>query len=363
MDQPPNVLAKGRASQFNPVNRFTRIEFEEDLEYLENDADSQSQRRSLRTEYYYDQAESIVSENNSPDIPFRYSLNPYRGCAHGCSYCYARPTHEYYDLGAGIDFESKIFVKPRAPELFRDWLARDGYQPESITFSGVTDCYQPIERKLQLTRDCLAVALEARQPVAIVTKNAMVTRDLDILRQMAEFGVVSVALSITTLDQSLARVMEPRTSSPQAKLRAVEELSSAGIATHVLIAPVIPGLTDHEIPEILRRAKDSGAVGAGFILLRLPLNVEPVFLEWLGRTQANQREKVETRIRATRGGRLYESEFGLRMKGRGPIAEQIKRTFQVFARRFGLDQKHSPLDASQFRRPIPTSGQGWLFDI
>lgn len=353
---------RGRGSQINPPNRFTRIELVDDLEHLEHDEEARAARSAVRTEYFADNAKNIVSENDSPDIPFRYSLNVYRGCAHGCSYCYARPTHEYFDLSAGLDFETKIFVKERAPELFRDWLARDGYQPETITVSGVTDCYQPIERQLCLTRRCLKVALEARQPIAMVTKNALVTRDLDILKEMAALHVVSVALSVTTLDQSLSRVMEPRTSSPAAKLRALEKLAAAGVRTHVLVAPVIPGLTDHEIPGILQAARDAGAVSASYILLRLPLTVEPVFLEWLARAQPDKKAKVESRIRATRGGKMYEGTFGVRMKGRGEIAEQIRKTFKLFAHRHGLDKKHEGLDATQFRRPVTSSGQGWLFD-
>jgi DNA repair photolyase len=361
MDRSKLPLAKGRGSQINPPNRFTRIQFEDDTEYLEHDPDAEAARRARPTEYFADDAQSIVSENDSPDIPFRYSLNVYRGCSHGCSYCYARPTHEYYDLGAGLDFESKIFVKQRAPELFRDWLARDGYQPDSITVSGVTDPYQPIERKLELTRRCLSVALEARQPVAIITKNALVTRDADILSEMARYEIVSVAMSVTTLDQRLSRVMEPRTSAPAAKLRAIEQLASAGVPAHVMIAPVIPGLTDHEIPEILQKARQAGACSAGYILLRLPLSVEPVFLEWLRRAQPGRAEKVESRIRSTRGGRLYEGGFGVRMRGRGPIADQIRDTFRMFARKYELDGDRTRLSTEHFRRPTPSSGQGWLF--
>jgi DNA repair photolyase len=331
-----------------------------DDEHLQYEDASEVQR--VRTEYYFDDAKSIISENNSPDIPFRYSLNPYRGCSHGCSYCYARPTHEYYDLSAGLDFETKIYVKQRAPELFRDWLARPEWKPESITISGVTDCYQTAEKQFELTRRCLAVALEARQPVALVTKNALVTRDTDLLADMAARNIVSVAISVTSLDQSLTRVMEPRTSSPAAKLRAIEQLAEAGIPVHVLVAPVIPGLTDSQIPGILAAVKKAGARSASYILLRLPLTVKPVFLEWLERTHPLQKEKVESWIRSTRGGELYESGYGVRMRGRGEIAEQIEQTFRVFARRHGLDRRDDkPLDASQFRHPTPTSGQKWLF--
>lgn len=363
MDESKRSLAKGRGSQIHPRSRFARLEYTEDWEHLEGDEAQPTERRTLPTEYFVDDAKSVVSENESPDIPFRYSLNPYRGCSHGCSYCFARPTHEYLDLNAGLDFETKIVVKQRAPDLFRDWLARDRYEPETVTLSGVTDCYQPIERKLELTRRCLEVALEARQPIALVTKNALVERDLDLLKELAARRLVSVALSMTTLDQALVRVMEPRTSSPAAKLRAIATLAQSGIPVHVMVAPVIPGLTDHEMPSILRAAKEAGARSAGYILLRLPLTVEPVFLEWLERTQPSQKAKVESRIRATRGGQLYEAGFGTRMKGRGEIAEQIGRAFQVFAARYQLATHHPPLDTSQFRKPTPSSGQGWLFEV
>lgn len=363
MDEPKRSWAKGRGSQINPLNRFARIEYADDWEQLDTGAADLSERRFVPTEYFVDDAKSVVSENDSPDIPFRYSLNPYRGCAHGCSYCFARPTHEYLDLSAGLDFETKIFVKAAAPELFREWLVRDRYEPDIVTLSGVTDCYQPIERKLELTRRCLEVALEARQPIAVVTKNALVQRDRDLLQELAALRLVSVAMSVTTLDQALVRVMEPRTSSPDAKLRTIAMLAESGVPVQVMVAPVIPGLTDHELPSILRAAKEAGATSAGYILLRLPLTVEPVFLEWLERTQPSQQAKIEARIRATRGGKLYESEFGVRMKGRGEIAEQIRQTFQVFTTRYGLKTHRQQLDTTQFRKPKPKSGQGWLFDV
>jgi DNA repair photolyase len=338
-----------------------RIEVEDDFEHLEHDEDLRGGPQPLRTEYFSDDSKTVFSENNSPDIPFRYSLNPYRGCSHGCCYCYARPTHEYLGLSAGLDFESKVFVKEQAPALLRDHLCKNSWTPEPIMLSGVTDCYQPAERRFQLTRQCLEVALEARQPICIVTKNALVTRDIDILKQMASHQIVSVALSITSLDQSLTRVMEPRTSSPLARLRAISELAGAGIPTSVMIAPVIPALNDSEIPELLRLAHENGASSASYILLRLPLTVRPVFLEWLERTQPSKKEKIESRIRATRSGELNCSEFGTRMRGTGEIADQIKQTFHVFARRFGLDGKLATLDVSNFRRPKPSSGQLSLF--
>ncbi|MCG8450435.1 MAG: PA0069 family radical SAM protein, partial [Pirellulales bacterium] len=276
-------------------------------------------------------------------------------------YCYARPTHEYFGLSAGIDFETKVFVKQRAPELFRDWLARPAWRPAPVAFSGVTDCYQPAERRFRLTRGCLEVAAECRQPIAIVTKNALVARDLDLLRTMARGNTVRVALSITTLDEKLARVMEPRTSSPQARLRTIEQLSTAGVSTIVMIAPVIPALNDSEIPAILRAARDAGAQGAAYVLLRLPTTVGEVFFDWLQRQLPNQAEKIRSRIRATRGGRINSARFGERMRGTGAIAEQIHDTFQFFAKRYGLTKKLPPLDVSQFQPPRATSGQQWLF--
>lgn len=353
---------RGRGAATNPANRFARIDFSEDLEYLEVDPEAVEARRGIATEYFADDAKSVISENDSPDIPFRYSLNPYRGCAHGCSYCFARPTHEYLDLSAGLDFETRIFVKERAPELFREWLGRDGYLPETVAMSGVTDCYQPIERKLRLTRRCVEVAVETRQPLAVVTKNALVTRDIDLLAPLAVEGAASVSMSVTTLDQSLSRVMEPRTSSPEAKLRAIGELSRAGIPVSVLVAPIVPGLTDHEIPRILQAVKEAGAISASYILLRLPLTVEPVFMEWLRRVRPAEASKVETRIRATRGGKLYDSRFGERMRGSGPIADQINASFRLFAARYGLSTTRPPLTSDRFRRPVPRSGQRWLFD-
>ncbi|WP_040593237.1 PA0069 family radical SAM protein [Schlesneria paludicola] len=350
----------GRGAQSNPTNRFARIEVVVDEDSFDESSEENPPR--TKTQYFSDLSKSVVTENDSPDVFFRYSINPYRGCSHGCSYCYARPTHEYLDLSAGLDFETKIFVKERAPELFRDWLARDRYRPEIVMMSGVTDCYQPAERHFQLTRKCLEVALAARQPIAIVTKNALVTRDIDLLRQMAERNLVSVAISITTLDQALTRSMEPRTSSPRARLRALRELTDAGVPTHVMIAPVIPSLNDSQIPSVLKAASEAGATSAGYVLLRLPHTVKPVFLDWLAVALPNQRERIESRLRDTRGGKLYEADFSTRMTGRGQIADQIRQTFEVFANKYGLNQKHEELDTSQFVRPIPKSGQMWLFN-
>ncbi|REJ86392.1 MAG: radical SAM protein [Planctomycetota bacterium] len=352
---------KGRGSGIQPPNRFESVAAEADFEHVAEDEEYLAGLGSVRTEYLPDESRSIISENDSPDLPFRYSLNPYRGCQHGCAYCYARPTHEYLGLSAGLDFESKIFVKHRAAELFREWLRRPRYQPETVTLSGVTDCYQPGEREFRITRSCLEVALEARQPVTIVTKNALVTRDLDLLREMAVMSLVAVAVSVTTLDAGLARVLEPRTSSPEARLNALRSLSDAGIPTRVMTAPIIPGLNDSELPAVLQAAADAGARSAGYILLRLPLAVRPIFEEWLSRNAPSKASRVESLIRSTREGQMNDSRFGSRFRGTGQIAEQIRRTFQVFSRKYGLDGAGQPLDVSRFRRPRAVEGQLELF--
>jgi len=348
-------------SQIDPPNRFERMQMSADVEHLEWDVEYLEQRLDRRLEYVADNSRSIVSENNSPDVPFRYSLNPYRGCIHGCAYCYARPTHEYLGFNAGLDFETKIVVKPDAPELLREFLGREEWQPEAITFSGVTDCYQPAEREFRLTRSCLEVARECGQPVSIITKNALIARDLDILRELATHALVHVFLSVTTLDAELARGMEPRTSTPAARLRAITMLAEARVPVGVMVAPVIPGLNDSEIPAILKAARDAGAMTAGYVLLRLPLTVEPVFQEWLRRTQPLQAERILARIRETRGGQLNGSAWGERMVGRGPIAEQIQRMFRVFKRKVGLAANLPPHNCGLFRPPIPKSGQLRLF--
>jgi DNA repair photolyase len=354
-------IAKGRGSQLNPPNRFGGPTHELDLEQLEHDEDYIESLKHRPTEYIPDHSRSIVAENQSPDVGFRFSINPYRGCAHGCSYCYARPYHEYLGLNAGLDFETKVFVKHDAPALFREFLAKEGWEPEPIALSGVTDCYQPAERQYRLTRGCLEVALEARQPVKIITKNALVVRDLDLLREMAAARLVSVTLSVTTLAPELARSMEPRTSTPAARLRAVRALTDAGVPAGVLVAPVIPGLNDTEIPAILAAARAAGALRAGYVLLRLPLSVAPVFREWLEREQPGRLDRIEAHIRSTRSGRMNVSEFGTRMRGTGELADQIARIFRVFARKHALDGSSLPLDCTQFRPPTPRTGQLRLF--
>ncbi|MCA9018317.1 MAG: PA0069 family radical SAM protein, partial [Planctomycetaceae bacterium] len=299
--------------------------------------------------------------NTSPDIPSRYSINPYRGCAHACSYCYARPSHEYLGLDAGLDFETRIVVKHNAAQLFRDFLSNRKWKPEPITFSGVTDCYQPVERELRITRQCLEVALECRQPVNIITKNALVLRDLEILKQLAARNLVHVFLSITSLNPELARDMEPRTSIPAARLRAVRMLSESGVPVGVMTAPVIPGLNDSEIPGLLSAAKEAGAISASYILLRLPLTVEPVFIEWLQRVLPAKADMILGRIRETRDGQMNSAAFGERMRGTGIIAEQIRNMFHLFRQRNLLEARLPPLNCDLFRPPADRSGQLRLF--
>jgi len=353
---------KGRGSSLKPQNRFDTVHVEDDFEQLEFDDDFHAELRSLPTEYLIDDSRTIVSENASPDVPFRYSVNPYRGCLHGCAYCYARPYHEYLGLNAGIDFETKIYVKPHAAELLSEFLSRPRWQSELITFSGVTDCYQPAERQYRLTRQCLEVALAARQPVGIITKNALITRDLDVLREMAAQHLVRANVSVTTLNADLARTMEPRTSTPTARLRAIHLLSTAGVPVNVMVAPVIPGLNDSEIPAILQAVAAAGAQHASMTVLRLPLSVLPVFQDWLARTQPHLQEKIESRIRSCRDGGLNSAKFGERMRGTGKIAEQIQRTFQVFRNRYGLNREFPPLDFTRFRAPDGRKNQLRLFE-
>lgn len=332
-----------------PPNRFELTRLEVDCSQLAADDEWPEDRKRRRIELFDDQSQSIVAENDSPDIPFDYSVNPYRGCQHGCSYCYARNTHEYLGWNAGDDFESRILVKRQAPELLREFLSRPAWRGEkSISFSGVTDCYQPIEKHFRLTRGCLAVALEHRQAVGIVTKNRLVTRDLDLLAPLAQLQLARVWLSVNSLDPDLVGTMEPGTTRPTGRLRAVRELADAGVPVGVMIGPVIPGLNDSEIPAVLDAARAAGAQAAGYILLRLPLTVLPVFAHWLEQSFPDRVERVLGRVRQTREGQLNISEFHERMKGSGPLAQQIQQMFRLFRDRAGLASRLPPYDFSRF---------------
>jgi len=338
----------GRGSALNPPNRFEELR----VEPLEDDAIfSEEQRHKIPTKFYVDTSKSILAKNDSPDLGFKYSINPYRGCEHGCIYCYARPSHEYLGFSSGLDFESKIMVKLDAPALLASALRLKSWKPQIIALSGNTDCYQPVERKLELTRQCLGVFSDYRNPVSIITKNALVRRDADILKEMSELDLVSVTISVTTLDNELARIMEPRTSSPAKRLETVEELSASGVRVGVLLAPVIPGLTDEEIPSILKEAASRGARYAGYTMLRLPYAIKDLFQEWLQRSIPERASKVLSRIREIRGGKLNDSGFGIRMKGEGHIAEAIKQLFHSSHRKYFGDDQRFKLNSRHFRIP------------
>ncbi len=341
---------RGRGAAENPPNRFEPLHVE-----LEEGADQGEPRPETRL--LRDSSRSAITRNRSPDVGFGASLNPYRGCSHGCAYCYARPTHEYLGFSAGLDFETRILVKEDAARLLREELASPDWEPEVLVMSGVTDPYQPVERRLGITRECLQVLSEFGNPVSVITKNHMVTRDADILAGLAARGAAQVTLSVTTLRNDLQRVMEPRTSIPARRLRAVRELSRAGVPVGVNVAPVIPGLTDHELPSILEAARDAGAVTAGYVLLRLPHGVADLFDAWLERHFPDRREKVLARLRSLRGGRLNDPRFGTRMRGEGPFADQIRDLFRVTAARLGLDGDRPPLSTAAFHRPHGPGGQ------
>lgn len=353
--------AVGRGSGSNPASRFLPVIRENDFEHVAFDEEFLEGLERPKTVYMDDLSKSVISENDSPDIPFRYSLNPYRGCLHGCSYCYARPTHEYLGLSAGLDFETRIFVKRNAPALLRDFLARPTWVCETIMLSGVTDCYQPIERQLRLTRQCLEVAVEARQPVSLITKNAMISRDVDLLAELAAQGLCRAALSVNSLEQSLTRVLEPACSAPAARLEAIRTLSSAGVPVHAMVAPVIPGLNDSELPSVLQAVAAAGASSAGYIMVRLPLTVEPLFREWLRTHRPLEAEKVESRLRLVREGKLSQSEFHQRMRGSGEYADHVGALFSLQRKRCGLASQLPPLRTDLFRPPRTTQGQQFLF--
>lgn len=343
----------------NPPNRFEALQIDLEPEAM---VDDEGNPLPLRTQFYKDDSQSILAWNDSPDIPFRVGCSPYRGCEHGCAYCFARPFHEYLGWSAGLDFESRILVKPRAAELLRAEFSKRKWVPQPVAMSGITDVYQPIERRLRLTRQCLEVFAEFRNPVAIVTKNHLITRDADLLAELSKFQAAGVCISLTTLDPDLARTLEPRASSPARRLAAIRTLTDAGVPVRVLTAPIIPGLNDHEIPELLGAAARAGAIAAGYTVVRLPLSVEPIFVEWLERHRPGERDKVLGRIREFRGGELYRSKFGERMRGSGAAAARLSQLFAVASRRAGLVPRNddaetgvrlttAELSAAHFRVP------------
>jgi DNA repair photolyase len=335
---------RGRSAGINPTGRFepvTRHVFDDGWETLED-------LPPFKTEVQVEKPRTIITRNESPDISFDRSINPYRGCEHGCVYCFARPTHSYMGLSPGLDFESKLFAKPDAARLLDKELSKEGYQPRTIAIGTNTDPYQPIEKQWRIMREILEVLDARNHPVGIVTKSALVTRDIDILSRMAERGLAKVALSVTTLDRMLARTMEPRASTPTKRLEAIRQLSDAGIPASVMVAPIVPGLTDQEIERILDAARAAGAQDAGYVLLRLPLEVSPIFKDWLLRHYPDRYRHVMSLIRSMRDGKDYDSEWGKRMRGSGPYAWQIGRRFEIAAKRLGFNAKRTPLRTDLF---------------
>ncbi|SOE17725.1 DNA repair photolyase [Hoeflea halophila] len=342
---------RGRGAGLNMSGRFevtTREVFDDGWSSLEELA-------PFKTEVQVEKPRTVITRNQSPDLSFDRSINPYRGCEHGCVYCFARPTHAYMGLSAGVDFEARLFAKPDAPRLLERELSKPGYKVQPIAIGTNTDPYQPVEKQWRIMRQLLEVLEAAGHPVGIVTKSALVMRDIDILSRMASKGLARVALSVTTLDRKLARTMEPRAATPERRLEAMRALSEAGIPVSVMAAPVIPGLNDHELERILDSAKAAGADAAGYVMLRLPIEVSPLFRDWLLRHYPDRYRHVMSLVRSMRGGKDYDAEFSKRMRGTGPYAWQIARRFELTAKRLGLNMRKAPLRTDHFVAP---NGEG-----
>ncbi len=335
---------RGRGSSINPKNRFESVER---VALPPQDGDEIS---SPQTQFFADSSKSIIAYNDSPDVGFDASVNPYRGCEHGCVYCYARPTHEYLGFSAGLDFETKIMVKEDAPELLRKQLASRAWKPQLVALSGNTDCYQPVEKQKRLTRRCLEVLLEFRNPVVIITKNHLVTRDIDILSELARYDCVGVALSLTTLDHKLSSLLEPRASRPARRLAAIQILADARVPVGYLQAPMIPGLTDSEAPAIALAAAKAGATFCGYVALRLPFAVKELFEQWLGQHYPEKKQKILNRVREIRGGKLNDPNFKTRMRGEGIYAEEMAKLFQLAQKKSGITKRWPKLTTEHFRR-------------
>ncbi|NLS17916.1 PA0069 family radical SAM protein [Rhizobium sp. P40RR-XXII] len=342
---------RGRGAGLNPSGRFEP----QQRETVDDGWQTWEELPPFKTEVQVEKPRTAITRNESPDIPFDRSINPYRGCEHGCIYCFARPTHAYMGLSAGLDFESKLFAKPDAAKLLERELAKPGYKPRVIAIGTNTDPYQPIEKEWRIMRQVLEVLNRANHPVAIVTKSALIMRDIDILQEMAAKNLVRVGLSVTTLDRKLARTMEPRAATPPRRLEAIQALSEAGIRTSVMVAPIIPALNDHEIERILDAGKAAGALEASYVILRLPLEVSPLFRDWLLQHYPDRYRHVMSLIRSMRGGKDYDAEFGKRMKGAGPYAWQISRRFEMATRRLELTRRNIALRDDLF---VPPDGSG-----
>ena len=365
-DALPDGIAHRRGAGLNPGNRFESVRLhvlgeEIDRQMVEREEEDGSVRKVER-QVFNDRTQTIINRvAPSADVPFDWTLNPYRGCEHGCIYCFARPYHEYLGFSCGLDFETKLMAKPNAAKLLRKELASPSWKPEPIVMSAITDIYQPIEHKMRIARQCLEVMAECGQPVTTMTKSALVLRDTDLWAKLAEMNAGRVTITLVTLDADLAQKLEPRASSPAGRLRAIRELSAAGIPVSVNIAPIIPGLTDMEVPSILQAISEAGARQAAWVLLRLPYQLKDLFLDWLQRSvHPDRARKVESLLRQARGGKLYQASYGTRRRGKGPIVEQVAQAFDVFTRKYGLNRDIRPLSSAHFRRP-DVSGQFSLF--
>jgi len=355
------LIIKGRGAVSNPDCRYQS----DSRETVDDEWYFDQTNKKIKTTVTLDASKTIISKNNSPDVPFSHSINPYRGCEHGCIYCYARPTHAYLDLSPGLDFETKLIIKPDAAMLLEKALRVKNYQCQPLALGSNTDPYQPIERKYKLTRQVLEVLAEFNHPVAIITKSALIERDIDILAEMARFDLVEVMISVCTLDKDIARTLEPRASSPSRRIKTIERLTAENIPTGVLLAPMVPALTDPELETIIRTAVGAGAHKASYILLRLPLEVAPLFEEWLHTHYPLKADHVLTRVRDTRAGKLYNSEFGSRMRGEGPFAAMIGQRFDIACKNAGLlgqKVRRISLDTDRFRVPERFIPQMSLFD-
>ncbi len=354
----PDRPRKGRGAVSNVTGRYeplTRVATDDG--WRGGAPDEDDDLPPLRTSVAIDASRTIIARNQSPDVPFDRSINPYRGCEHGCVYCFARPTHAWLGLSPGRDFETKLFAKPDAARLLEAALAKPSYKPAVMALGTNTDPYQPVERRMGIMREILEVLWRARHPVAIVTKSNLILRDLDILAPMAEAGLARVMISLTTLKPDLARKMEPRATRPALRVAALRQLAAAGIPAGVLTAPLIPALNDEELEALLEAAADAGAGSAGYVLLRLPLEIKTLFEEWLDAHYPDRKGRILSLVRQTRGGKLYESDWRTRQRGRGPYAELLERRFALACARLGLNRDAWSLDTTQFRRPQTASAQ------
>ena len=347
MERDSENYHKGRGAQFNPNSRFAKNDYVKEHDEGIDDWEDQPQKTVFIVGY----PKSIVNKVDSPDLGLAYSLNPYQGCEHGCTYCYARNSHEYWGFSAGLDFERKIIVKKDAPELFKQFLERKNWDGSVISLSGNTDCYQPAERKYQITRKLLEIALEYKQPIGLITKNSLILRDADILQEMAKLNLISAYVSINSLNEDLRSKMEPRTTTAKQRLKVIEELSKLGIPMGVVVAPLIPGLSDHEIPKILKSAANAGARSAGYTVVRLNGAIASIFEDWLKKNYADRFEKVWHLIQSCHGGKVNDSRFGDRMRGDGNIAQMIRDNFKLHCKLNNLNESRVELNSSLFSVP------------